>query len=44
MLNGQHLTGIGKLDFVGANKMRWSNDFSGITLIYRAVHGKEDKK
>ena len=44
MLNGQRLTGIGKIEFVGAQKMRWSDRFSGMTLIYRTVHGSEDKK
>lgn len=44
MLNGKHLTGIGDLEFVSANFIGVGQDYGGIMLIYRAVHGGEDKK
>ena len=44
MLNGQRLTGIGKLDFLGANQLIINDEFAGISLMYSAIHGEEDKK
>ena len=44
MLNGQRLTGIGKLDFLGANQLLINDEFGGISLMYQAIHGEEDKK
>lgn len=44
MLNGQRLTGIGKLDFLGANQIPINDEFAGISLMYSAIHGDEDKK
>ena len=44
MFNGKHLTGIGNLEFLGANPLPINEEFSGFTLIYRAVHGDEYKK
>lgn len=44
MLNGQHLTGIGKLDFLGANQLIINDEFAGVSLMYSAIHGEEDKK
>ena len=44
MFNGKHLTGIGELEFIGANQIVLNNEFSGLCLLYRAVHGEEDKK
>lgn len=44
MLNGQRLTGIGKLDFLGAHQIPINEEFAGITLMYSAIHGEEDKK
>lgn len=43
MLNGQRLTGIGKLEFVGASQIPLTNDYAGLCLIYSAIHGDEDK-
>lgn len=43
MLNGQRLTGIGKLEFVGASQIPLTSDYAGLCLIYSAVHGDEDK-
>ena len=44
MLNGKHLTGIGELNFLGANQIILTDEFAGICLMYSAVHGEEDKK
>ena len=44
MFTNQRLTGIGKLQFVGATQQNYSDEFAGICLIYAAVHGEEDKK
>lgn len=44
MFNDKHLTGIGKLEFLGANQMILTDEFAGLCLMYRAVHGEEDKK
>lgn len=44
MFNDQHLTGIGTLQFLTANRNVINNEYAGITLKYWAVHGEEDKK
>ena len=44
MFDKQHLTGIGVLQFVGAKKIVLNNEFAGISLMYKAIHGGEDKK
>ena len=44
MFNGKHLTGIGTLNFLGANQIILTDEFAGLCLIYQAVHGEEDKK
>lgn len=44
MFNGKHLTGIGKLEFLGANQIILTDEFAGLRLIYQAIHGEEDKK
>lgn len=44
MLDNEKLTGIGKLEFLTAKKIVENNEFGGVCLIYRAVHGEEDKK
>ena len=44
MFNNKHLTGIGTLEFLGANQMILTDEYAGICLMYRAVHGEEDKK
>ena len=43
MLNGQKLTGIGKLEFLGANQMILTDEYAGLCLMYNAIHGEEDK-
>lgn len=44
MFNGKHLTGIGELEFMAANQVVLTDEFAGLCLIYKAVHGEEDKK
>ena len=44
MFNGKHLTGIGTLNFLGANQIILTDEFAGLRLMYQAVHGEEDKK
>ena len=44
MFNGKHLTGIGELEFLGANQMILTDEYAGLCVMYQAVHGEEDKK
>lgn len=44
MFNNKHLTGIGKLQFLGANQIVLSDEYAGLCLLYHAIHGEEDKK
>ena len=44
MLNNQKLTGIGKLQFLGANQLILTDEYAGLCLMYQAIHGEEDKK
>lgn len=43
MFNGQYLTGIGTLQFLGANQIILTDEFGGLSLMYAAIHGEEDK-
>lgn len=43
MFDNQHLTGIGTLQFLGANQIILTDEFAGLTIMYTAVHGGEDK-
>ena len=44
MFNNKHLTGIGTLQFLGANQMILTDEYAGLCLMYSAIHGEEDKK
>ena len=44
MFSEQHLTGIGKLEFNGANQILLTNEYAGLCITFRAIHGEEDKK
>ena len=44
MFNDKHLTGIGNLEFMGANQLIINDEFAGFSLMYQAIHGGEDKK
>lgn len=43
MFNNQKLTGIGVLEFLGSQQVVVNEDYIAISLLYRAVHGEEDK-
>ena len=44
LFNNQKMTGIGELQFLGANQIILTDEFAGLCLMYQAVHGEEDKK
>ena len=44
LFNNQKMTGIGELQFLGANQIILTDEFAGSCLMYQAVHGEEDKK
>jgi hypothetical protein len=44
MLNGKYLTGIGRVEFLGANQMVLTDEYAGLCLMYAVIHGEEDKK
>ena len=44
MFNERHLSGIGTLQFLGANQMILTDEYAGLCLMYAAIHGEEDKK
>ena len=44
MLNEKHLTGIGTLQFLGANQIILNDELAGLSLMYSAIQGEEDKK
>ena len=43
MFDGKNLTGIGKLEFLGGTLIAQNDEFGGVALLYRAIHGEEDK-
>lgn len=44
MFEGRHLTGIGTLEFMGANQILLTDEYAGLCLMYAAIHGEEDKQ
>ena len=44
MIDKTHLTGIGKLEFLGGNQIILTDEYAGLCLMYTAIHGEEDKK
>lgn len=44
MFNEKHLTGIGKLQFLGAEQISVNDEFAGLSMMYAAIQGEEDKK
>ena len=42
LLNNARLSGIGTLNFMGANQLILNEHLSGYTLMYRAIHGGDD--
>lgn len=43
ILNKARLSGIGTFQFIGCNQLILNDTLSGYTLMYRAVHGNDDK-
>lgn len=43
MINNEKLTGIGTLQFVTASNLVLNDQLMGMTVIYSAIHGIEDK-
>ena len=43
LFNNRHLSGIGELQFLGANQLLLNDEFAGLTLMYAAIHGEDDK-
>ena len=43
MFNNKHLTGIGTLQFIGADQITLNAEYAGLSLRYLAIHGDEDK-
>lgn len=43
MLDNQKLTGIGRLQFMGANQILLTDEYAGLCLMYQAIHGGEDE-
>ena len=44
MFDKTHLTGIGLLEFAGGSQIILTDEYAGFCLLYRAVHGEEDKR
>lgn len=44
MFNNKHLSGIGLLQFMGANQIILTDEFAGLTLMYSATHRDDDTK
>lgn len=43
ILNNNRLSGIGLFQFIGCSMLHLTEDLSGYTLMYRAIHGIDDK-
>jgi len=43
ILNEAKLSGIGTFNFLGCSELVLNEDLAGYTLIYRAIHGNDDK-
>lgn len=43
ILNNSKLSGIGELNFLGCSEIVLDENFSGYTLMYRAIHGSDDR-
>ena len=42
--DNQRLTGIGLIEFLGANQIILNDEFAGLCLMYKTYHGEEDKR
>lgn len=43
ILNNTKLSGIGRFNFMGCNQIVLDENLSGYTLMYRAIHGSDDR-
>lgn len=43
MLDKQHLTGIGRLEFISCSPAVYNEEFAGVSLTYLAIRGNEDE-
>ena len=43
LLNDKYLTGIGRVHFMSGQMFLADEDIGGITLVYSAIHGEDDK-
>ena len=43
MINDKYLTGIGKVKFMSGQMVLPDDDIGGMTLVYSAIHGEDDK-
>ena len=43
ILNNAKLSGIGRFNFMGCNQLVLDENLAGYTLMYRAVHGSDDR-
>lgn len=43
ILDNQRLTGIGKVEFMGASQIILNDEFGGLSVMYSVIHGDEDK-
>lgn len=43
ILNQTRLSGIGRFEFMGCSQLILNEEISGYTLMYRAIHGNDDK-
>ena len=43
ILDNTHLTGIGTFQFLGGGMLKFNEQLAGYSLMYRAVHGSDDK-
>ena len=44
MIDNEKFSGIGTLHFLGCNQLILNDEFAGLTLMYQAIHGEDDKK
>jgi hypothetical protein len=43
ILNNAKLSGIGRFNFMGCNQLVLDENLAGYTLMYRAIHGSDDR-
>lgn len=44
LFDNKRLTGIGQLKFVNAMRVNTDGEYGGVRIMYKAIHGEEDKK